>query len=149
MKKICFLIFFSILLLCGCERRPDHYVYINSVEEIDYIELIENLNCEGQPGRGKNEKYFHVLTVLESEMAESFMKDIYQLTSKERIGGPLYGFGEYVARVVYKNGDIEMLGAWNIEYVPAGEEITGFSSYYFSYDDFVAIFEKYIVLTLQ
>ena len=72
------------------------------------------------------------------------MEKIHGLETKERMGGPLWGLGEYIARVVYQNGDIELLGSSNIEFIPSGKKMWGYGSYYFRTDEFETIFKQYV-----
>lgn len=45
------------------------------------------------------------------------MNDIYELeTEKDHRHPPFWGWGEYIVKVTYKNGDIEILGSEVIEY---------------------------------
>ena len=140
---ICF-----VFLLVKRNGAPNTYPFPNRDIEIKSIELIHNQNPEGY---GILEENFCLLKELDASGIAAFMEDIYQLETKHRIGGPLWGYGEFFARIIYVNGDVEYLGSGNIELISenskagiaSGEDQSGFGSYYFVGDEFISIFLKH------
>ena len=59
------------------------------------------------------------------------MTAVYEIETSFSISPPPRGYGRYIARVTYANGDVEMLGTSHIEYIKSGDEPTGVGAYYF------------------
>ena len=82
--------------------------------------------------------------LLVKDEIESFMSEIYKLETR-RCYPPMWGWGDYVAKVTYSNGDVEMLGSSNIEYVEHGTSATGDGPYSFwKYGAFDEVFLRYL-----
>lgn len=101
--------------------------------------MIHNQNPDGF---GIDEDKFFLLKELDAEDIPLFMNDIYELQT-EWSTPPGRGYGSYIARVTYANGDIEMLCSRHIEFIASGSEKTGVGSYYFVEDGFVSVFWEY------
>ena len=72
-----------------------------------------------------------VLRIYRKLKAEpNFMDEIYKLETR-RCTPPLWGWGDYVAKVVYDNGDVELLGSRNIEFVEIDISASGEGNYCF------------------
>lgn len=132
-KKTVILCLISLLvLMSGCSRdeiMPSEYVFLHSLEEIDKVELLSN----GNPGGyGKDESRFILITQLQEEEIVQFMDEVYALKTSFCISPPPRGYGAYIAKITYSNGDIEMLGTAHIEYIEFGSEPTGVGAYYFT-----------------
>lgn len=148
MKKLISTTLVLLILFAGCQIEPSTYPFPNRQVEIISIELFHNQNDDGY---GIAENNFLLLKELEAEEIPQFMEDIYALTTKRRDGGPLWGYGAFFAKVTYMNGNIEYLGSHNIEFVTVGDittaasgkETSGFGSYYFDSESFVAVFSEY------
>lgn len=95
-------------------------------------------------GSDISEDAFTVLRVITGDEAERFLKEFSEMKCYRPFKGPDWGYGTYVIKIVYDNGDREIIGPWNNEYVPAGEEPSGFGSYHFDEDEFRELFEKYV-----
>ena len=119
---------------------PLSYVFQNPPEEIVAIELLYN---ESKSGEGTDPANIQLIRSLEKEEIPIFMESVYSLET-ERFTPPLYGWGCYIARVTYSNGDIEMLGSLNIEFIENGATPTGIGSYYFVGEEYTSIFTLYI-----
>ena len=134
---------FSILLclfFSACSSKPEIYLFTNPIEEITSVTLMSNHN---ESGEGIDESKFVLIRELEKVEIDSFMNSVYELRTHRRAGGPLWGYGEYMAKVSYSNGDIEILGILNIEYIPNGTIPTGFGSYYFEGDGLQMLIMEY------
>ena len=142
MKRI--LIILSILviliLLCMSHCVSRNYIFSNSAENIISIELLSNSN---EVGNAEEDKLVWQKSLSKDEI-NCFMAEIYKLETR-RCYPPMWGWGDYVARVTYSNGDIEMLGSGNIEYVKSGSFATGDGAYAFwRYGAFEEVFLRYL-----
>lgn len=140
MKKFC-LILLVVIALSGCTGRESNYDFPNKSIGITSIELLHNMN---KWGYGTDESNMVLLRTLEGAEIVEFMNAIYNLPTKRLGTPPSAGYGEYVAKVIYENGDIEMFGPSNIELIPAGEEAMGLDTHYFADSGFVELFAQYV-----
>ena len=130
-----FLVLFSL-----CPRVSRTYEFPNPLESIVSIDLLLNSN---EVGKAEEDKLIFKKSLSTDEI-ESFMKEVYELETR-RCYPPMWGWGDYVARVVYDNGDIELLGSGNIEYVESGSFATGDGPYAFwGYGIFEEVFLRYL-----
>lgn len=134
-KTIC--IFLIMLLLCGCKSVSKTYEFPYPLEDVESIELIINKNGSGEAYLSK----LIVIKTLSEEEIQSFMTEIYALKTV-RSNPPGWGWGEYIAKVTYENGFIEMLGSYNISTAEKGEELLSGGWYHFL-DDFEGVFLRY------
>lgn len=143
MKKSVWIVAFALIfliLLCMCPRVPRTYIFSNPPEEIVSIELLINAN---EAGKAEIEKLVFQKSLSADEI-ESFMAEVYGLETR-RCYPPMWGWGEYIAKVTYSSGDVEMLGSGNIEYVEDGSVATGDGSYAFwGYGIFEEVFLRYL-----
>ena len=127
-----------VFLLPG--RVSKTYEFAHPVEEIVSIDLLINTNDVGQA----NADLLVRQRSLTQEETTSFMSEIYGLETR-RCYPPLWGWGDYVARITYANGDAELLGSANIEFVPSGASSTGDGPYSFwHFGAFEAVFLQYM-----
>lgn len=132
------LVFLFLLILCPRVSRT--YEFSNPLENIVSIELLINSN---DVGKAEVDKLIFQKS-LSTEEIESFMEEIYELETR-RCYPPMWGWGEYIARVTYSNGDIEMLGSGNIEYIESGSFATGDGPYAFwGYGIYEEVFLRYL-----
>ena len=140
MKKcVCFLVL--ALVIIGCSKKNPEYHFPNQTKAIASIELLHNRN---PGGIGTDESKMFLLLTLDSSEIPIFMDAIYALPTKMCGTPPPYGYGEYIAKVVYENGDIEMYGTENIVFIPAGEISYGVGDYIFAGNGFVDLLSQYI-----
>ena len=66
-----------------------------------------------------------------------------RLQTKHISTAPHRGWGVYIARVTYQNGDVEYLGSGHIEFVKSGEKPIAQGIYYFPGDAFDKLFLEY------
>lgn len=141
-----YLLYLAIFFICavlfvGCAGKPTSYIYPNQTIEVVSIEIVLNQNSENT---GINEDNFDILADLNEEDFVLFTKKIQSLKTYRKRGGPLWGYGKYFARITYINGDIEILGYENIEFIKKGASPSGFGSYYYiNPDELLAIFSEY------
>jgi hypothetical protein len=137
-----------VLFCSGCMLHPfhsDEYTFTNPTDQIISIELIENQNEEGY---GIDEEYFHVICTVEQDQFASLMEKVYRIPTEYLRCDPRFGYGPYIIKVTYSNGDVEILGSDNIEYVPYGKDPCGTSFYVFDdIDAFMNIFNTYAKTT--
>ena len=129
-----------VLVLPSCKKHPPSYAYPNPVDEILSVELIHNQNNEGY---GIDEEGFVHIRYLEEQEVEAFISEIRSLETRWWKSRPIWGYGPYFARVVYLNGDVEILGVINIEFISAGEDPSGYGRYYYNWDSFMEVFLEY------
>ena len=116
------------------------YVFRNSLQDIASIELFINTN---ETGQAEVDKLLSQKLLAKDEI-ERFMAEVYRLETR-RCYPPMWGWGDYVAKVTYSNGDIELLGSSNIEYVEHGKSATGDGPYSFwKYGAFDEVFLRYL-----
>lgn len=142
MKRIMIIVFLLtlLILLCMLPWVSRTYTFSNSVENIVSIELLINSN---EVGKAEEDKLVFQKSLSVDEI-NCFMAEIYKLETR-RCYPPMWGWGDYVAKVTYDNGDIEMLGSSNIEYVESGTFATGDGPYAFwGYGIFEEIFLRYL-----
>ena len=116
-----FLVLFSLY-----SRVSRTYEFPNPLESIVGIDLLLNSN---EVGKAEEDKLIFKKSLSTDEIKD-FMNEVYELETK-RCYPPMWGWGAYVARVVYDNGDIELLGSGNIEYIENGSFATWDCPYVF------------------
>ena len=140
MKQVRLLIIFVLIwvvvvfLLPG--RVSKTYEFAHPAEDIVSIDLLLNTNESGKA----DESLLIFQKSLNDNEIDSFMSEVCALETN-RYYPPMWGWGDYVAKVTYANGDTELLGSTNIEFVPSGASATGDGSYSFThYGEFEAVF---------
>lgn len=129
-----------LLFLAGCSHASSTYQFSNETADIVSIEMLHNQNPYGE---GTDINNIHLIRELEEDEIVPFMTEIYALET-DRYNPPLWGYGEYIAKVTYTNGDIEMLGSLNIVYIASGADSNGVSPYFFTGDGFTEVFSEYV-----
>ena len=127
--------------MAGCSRIPATYQFPNRQESIESVVLLHNMNRFGQ---GTDETNMQVLKVLSDEEIVEFMDSLYSLPTERDGTPPSWGYGEYIAKVTYENGDVEMFGSLNIVYIAKGDWISGIGEHIFVGDCFVNLFSEYV-----
>ena len=139
MKKIIYVVLI-VCFLVGCTPAPSTYQYPNRNVDIMSVELLLN---ETELGSGIDEYNMRLVRSLESDEISAFMNAIYELPTKTVGTPPPWGYGRYLAKVTYTNGDIEIFGILNIEFIPSGHSPTGIGDYYFPDDGFENLYMEY------
>lgn len=142
MKQVIIMILI-LLILTGCSRIPETYQFTAPIDSIKSIELIQNNNPNGE---GTNEEFFVILKSLDKTDSEDFMHAVYEIPTKRVGTPPPWGYGPYFARVTYSNGDIDILGVWNLEFIESGTSPSGVGDYKFADDKFEQLFFEYAEL---
>ena len=136
------LIVLLILMLCHC-HSISRYRFANPLEKVVKIELLHNPNYQS-PECAKFE--FTLMKELEPDQFAPFMLEIYELETARCVSPPGWGYGWYIVRVTYSNGDVEILGSRNIECIRYGERQTGTGGYYFTDKGLEILLERYVDL---
>ena len=138
-KSLCIILVLFVMWILFI--RPSRtYQFPNPPEDIISIDLLINENEMGNVDTSK----LVFQRRLSAEEAASFMDEIYGLETR-RCYPPTWGWGEYIAKVTYSNGDVELLGSDNIEYVKKGGQATGCGPYSFwVYGVFEEVFSRYM-----
>lgn len=139
MKKTVIIVLL-LVALSGCSGVEDTYSFPNRDMKIISIELLHNRNVNGI---GIDESNMVLLKVLDEEEITEFMNACYQLPTKEMGTPPATGYGEYVAKIRYENGDVEIFSTYNIELIPNGCEAVGCGTHYFPVKSFNDVFAEY------
>lgn len=144
-KRIIFvLIALFVLLICHTCFGNNQYSFPNPPEAVEKIELLYN------PNRFSAKDPFYELVLmreLKSEETVPFMTEIYQLETDRYGPPPRRGYGWYVVRITYTNGDIEMLGSYNIAYIRSGEPQHSTGIYYFPNNGLTELLKNYVDLS--
>lgn len=138
---VCLTLSHLFLCLSACNPPKETYMFPNTSELVESIELIYN---QAENGEGADEQNFVIIKELDQAEITSFMEGVYKLETRRGGTPPLWGYGYYIARVTYSNGDVEMLGSINIEFIKAGEGRSGVGNYYFVGDTFLNLFSQYV-----
>lgn len=139
---IFFMLVFLVLSFLS-NRIPKHYIFQNPIDQIESIELLYNQNDGGE---GINTSNICSIRMLDQNEVQPFMKAIYRLETRIAYPPPS-GWGCYIAKISYCNGDVEILGSYNIEYISVGHSPTGIGTYFFTGKAFEELFAKYIDVT--
>ena len=139
---IFFMLVFLVLSISS-NRTPKHYIFPNPIDQIESIELLYNQNNGGE---GINTSNICSIRMLDQNEVQPCMKAIYRLETRIAYPPPS-GWGCYIAKISYCNGDVEILGNYNIEYISVGHSPTGISTYFFTGKTFEELFAKYIDVT--
>lgn len=132
--KIILSVVFVVIFLAGCSGgtpMEPAYSFAHPMENIDSIELLINNNVDAF---ASDKDAFVLIRKLDDSEVEAFMAEVYEMQTSYCISPPLRGYGQYIAKVTYSNGDVEMLGTEHIEYIRSGDEPTGVGAYYFTGD---------------
>lgn len=145
MKKVLPILLLLSCLLSACPRKPDVYPFPNRSVPVKSIALIQNCN---PGGIGIDEEKMVILRTLAPSEFSVFMDGVYALPTKRCGTPPPYGYGEYIAKVTYENGDVEIFGSENIVWIPMGESSYGVGEYFFAGDSFKVMFSQYVDITV-
>ena len=139
MKKI-LLSVLTLVLLIGCSARPSSYRFPNKNVNISRIDLLLN---ENELRVGIDESEMCLVRTLEPNEISPFMRAIYEIPTDIVGTPPPWGYGYYVVKVTYENGDREFYGPLNIEFVSSGSSPTGIGDYYFTGNEFEKLYTQY------
>lgn len=142
---VCNLLLLTACSIPGVKPRPKTYDFPCIEQEIVNVKLMYNEERRNGSHQGTDQSKMRVLKELSSEEIEAFMTELYALETRRVGTPPPWGYGAYFAVVTYANGDAEIYSALNIEYIPAGSEMTGYSDYCFSDERAVqSLIKKYL-----
>ena len=143
MKKLIVMILIIIILFSSCKMPPTTYSFPHNPDQVVSVILLHNRNSSGE---GTDQSNFSVIKELTPEESVLFVDEVYKLDTHRRYGGPYWGYGDYIAKITYDNGDVEMLGSLHIEFIPNGETATGYGAYHFEHGSFVTLLSNYAEL---
>ena len=138
MKKAAIIFFLASMFLCGCVSRE--YTFPNKDQPIESVEMLYNPHANNGNIGGDME----ILRSLTIEEAYSLLQALYKLETGRCTTPPPTGYGFYVIRVTYTNGDVEIFGSRHIEFIENGDEPKWIGSYYFPGDAFLDLFSQYV-----
>ena len=129
-----------VALVAGCTRLPDSYPFVNKNESIERVAFLYH----PQPNNLLTTKDYLVVRELTAEETDPFMDALQSLKTDKCITPPPRGYGDYVVRISYSDGSMEIFGNYHIEFVKSGEEEAGIGTYVFSpYSAFEELFLAY------
>ena len=143
MKKCIFIVtlcFLSVLLI-SCAVP---YSFMHCVPDIDAIQIeIVNLKTEMGHSYGSpySEEHVSVIKIIENDKKEDFLYDFRKIKSYQPFGTPIGWISGVAIRIIYPNGDIELITNYGTATVENGEiriETTTFDS-----DAFYELIDKY------
>ena len=137
-KVVCVLIL-VLLILSNCYNLAKDYPFKNKNESIESIELLYHPFAEKMEGKDE----LLSIRFLDAEEIPQFMDKVYALDTDRALSAPPTGWGVYIARVTYENGDTEYLGSLHIEFVESGKQPVSLGTYYFAGDAFDKVFLEY------
>lgn len=137
--KTALIMLLILSMFAGCSAYPEEYPFENKDEPIESIELIYHPYVKTLEG----EDVLISVRFLNSNEIPVFMESVYSLQTKTARPTPPSGWGIYIARVTYENGDVEYLGSGHIEFVENGSEPFSIGRYYFPGDSFDKLFLQY------
>lgn len=131
-RRILIVFLVGLVFWCWSEiATPSSYHYPHSVEDAVCVELLHNRNTDAF---ASDDSKFVLLNTLKGEKLIAFLEEVRNIETYHCVTAPPRGYGEYVARVIYTNGDVEYYGSDHLEFVENGTERTGVGAYYFAGD---------------
>ena len=127
-------IVFAVLLVFFCWGEiatPSHYHYPHSAIDAVRVELLHNQNTDAF---ASDDSKLVLLKILEGAEMIDFLNEVRSIETSYCVTPPPRGYGDYVARVTYTNGDVEYYSSNHLEFVENGTERTGVGAYYFEGD---------------
>ena len=141
-QLLCVILLSAILVVSsGCSKPEETYSFPNRNIQIISIELLHNRNTNGI---GIDESNMVLVRTLSGNEIIEFMSACYELPTKRMGTPPCTGYGEYIAKIYYENGDIEIYSTYNIELIPKGNHAVGCGSHYFPVNCFNDVFAQYV-----
>ena len=144
MKKSILIVLLSLLsgLLVSCTVP---YSFMHGVPDVDTIQIeIVNLETEMgyRAGSRYNEENISVIKVIETDKNEEFLSDFKKIKSYQlNFGSRIDSISGVAIRIIYANGDIELITDYGTATVEDGEihnQTTTFDS-----DAFSELIDKY------
>lgn len=137
MKKarwLLLVLFLFAITKCGDIPRP--FPLSQSEDQVARIELLQT-EIEGDDSLPD----FVLLCEVPRDRIEEFVLDLQQLDCRRNGFDPATGYGELVIRIVYHNGDADLIGYANNAYVT--EKGIEHDVYYFDSKEFKELFAQY------
>ena len=139
MKNVVFVValcLFSVLLF-SCAVP---YSFMHGEPDIDTIQ-IEIVNIATAQKSEYNEEHFSVIKVIENDKKEDFLSGFRNIKSYHPFGHPIGSIFGKAIRIIYSNGDVELITHYGTAVVENGE--INIRSITFDSDAFEAFLERY------
>ncbi len=110
--KIILVVYVSLicfLCICAMVINPE-YSYRQSADQIIAIEILKNPEV-------RTDAPMHVLKTLDPSEFQMVLDGLDSIQAHYKNGDPFYGFGMYVIRITYQNGEIDIIGNYNTGYI--------------------------------
>ena len=129
------------VLLVSCTVS---YSFMHGEPDVDAIKIeIVNLETEMgyHAGSPYSEEHISVIKVIENDQIEDFLSDFKKIKSYQPFGGRIDCISGNAIRIIYPNGDIELITDYGTATVKQGEIRTQTTT--FDSEDFDALLIKY------
>lgn len=121
MKKyiICLTIGILFCSLIGCLSQTEKvYTYRQSADQIESIEVLR----KEYDSNGISTPMYVLRTFAPSEF-QTVLEGLSNIPASYRLNPPATGFGLYIIRITYKNGEADFIGDYNTGYMTVDGEI--------------------------
>lgn len=139
-KNILALCLLIVFIFSGCSLivKKAPYSFRQSVDQIEAIEILKKIDVSGDTNLS-----VEIIKELDKEQHQGIVNDILSADGNYVAEGAGSGFGPYIIRITYKNGEIELIGEYNNGYAAPGGEINQ-GIYWFNKEHFYAIISQYV-----
>lgn len=116
------------------------YRFPHDMESIVSVQIMQCSDAEPWDPSG-----YWLLKELNANEIPEFMEKINSLETDSGATPPRYGYGEYVVKITYENGDMEFLGTHCIAFVRPGEWQSGVGEYFYADEEaFLKLIQQYL-----
>ena len=113
-------------ILCGCSMTLDlEYSYRQSADQIVAIEILRK-----EYDSVRTDTPMHVLKEFESSEFQTVLDGLGNVPVTRRLNPPGTGFGLYIIRITYQNGEADLIGNYNTGYITTDGQLYQ-ESYFF------------------
>ena len=140
MKKICAVSLLFVFLVSGCNFlvMEGQYQFRQPFDQIASIEILKK-----EYDSISTDVPMDVLCILSTEEQREIMDMIAEADGAYVLEGAGSGFGIYIIRITYHNGEVELIGEYNNGYItPEGKIIQ--DCYTFDTEQFYSIISIYL-----
>ena len=144
-KRMIAVLFCVVMLaLTGCYPTiKEPYIFRQSVDQIDSIEIAIKERYDPDLTEAPV-----VLKILDRQEHQEIIDELSNAEGNVVLSPPGRGIGVYIIQIIYKDGEIEMIGEYNNGYItPEGEVCQ--ESYCFNSKQFYKIISRFIGETIE
>ncbi len=126
------------LLLCGCFSANQKYEFRQDFEQIATIEILKKEYDSIDINTPMN-----VIKTIDPQQHRAMIDALVKAKSAPMLAPPSTGVGMYIIRITYLDGEIELLGDYNIAYISPDGELYQ-DRFFFYRDDFYAVISEFL-----